>query len=56
MDTIEGSDKALLKHTAFKGKHKIQGRWKNTIYQVIVHPLGELPVFLRLNQWKVMIK
>ena len=38
-------DKALFKCTAFKGKHKIHDRWKNTIYQVIEQPLGKLPVF-----------
>ena len=38
-------DKVLLKCTAFKGKHKIQDRWENTIYQVIEQPLGKLPVF-----------
>ena len=38
-------DKVLLKHTAFKGKHKIQDRWENTIYEVIEQPLGMIPVF-----------
>ena len=38
-------DKVLLKHTAFKGKHKIQDRWENTIYKVIEQPLGKIPVF-----------
>ena len=38
-------DKVLLKHTAFKGKHKIQDQWENTIYEVIEQPLGKLPVF-----------
>ena len=38
-------DKVLLKHTAFKGKHKIQDRWENTIYGVIEQPLGKIPVF-----------
>ena len=38
-------DKVLLKHTAFKGKHKIQDRWENTIYKVIEQPLGKMPVF-----------
>ena len=28
-------DQVLLKHTAFKGKHKIQDQWENTIYEVI---------------------
>ena len=38
-------DKVLLKHTAFKGKHKIQDPWENTIYEVIEQPLGKIPVF-----------
>ena len=38
-------DKVLLKCTAFKGKHKIQDRWENTIYKVIEQPLGKMPVF-----------
>ena len=38
-------DKVLLKCTAFKGKHKIQDRWENTIYEVIEQPLGKIPVF-----------
>ena len=38
-------DKVLLKCTAFKGKHKIQDQWENTIYEVIEQPLGKLPVF-----------
>ena len=28
-------DKVLLKCTAFKGKHKIQDRWDNIIYEVV---------------------
>ena len=31
-------DKVLLKCTAFKGKHKIQDQWENTIYKVIEQP------------------
>ena len=38
-------DKVLLKCTTFKGKHKIQDQWENTIYKVIEQPLGKLPVF-----------
>ena len=38
-------DKVLLKHTAFKGKHKFQDRWENIIYEVIEQPLGKIPVF-----------
>ena len=35
----------MLKHTAFKGKHKIQDRWQDTIYQAIEQPLSKFPVF-----------
>ena len=38
-------DKVLLRCTAFKGKHKIQDQWENTIYEVVEQPLGKLPVF-----------
>ena len=38
-------DKVLLKHTAFKDKHKIQDQWENAIYEVIEQPLGKIPVF-----------
>ena len=38
-------DKVLLKCTAFKGKHKIQDQWENTIYEVVEQPLGKIPVF-----------
>ena len=52
---LKVGDKVLLKHTAFKGKHKIQDRWENTIYEVIEQPLGKIPV-LKLNLQKVMKK
>ena len=42
---LKVSDKVLLKCTAFKGKHKIQDRWENTIYEVIEQPLGKITVF-----------
>ena len=38
-------DKVLLKCTAFKGKHKIQDRWENTIYEIVEQPLGKISVF-----------
>ena len=37
--------KVLLKYTAFKGRHKIQNSWENTIYEVIEQPIGKMPVF-----------
>ena len=42
---LKVGNKVLLKCTAFKGKHKIQDRWKNTIYEGIEQPLGKIPVF-----------
>ena len=42
---LNEGDKVLLKYTAFKGKHKIQDRWENTIYEVMEQPLGKIPVF-----------
>ena len=42
---LEVGDKVLLKCTAFKGKHKIQDQWDNTIYEVVEQPLGKLLVF-----------
>ena len=53
---LKVGDKVLLKHTAFIGKHKIQDRWENAIYEVIEQPLDMIPFFLKLNQWKGMIK
>ena len=42
---LKVGDKALLKCTAFKGKHKIQDRWENMIYEVNDQPLGKISVF-----------
>ena len=42
---LKVGDKVLLKCTAFKGKHKIQDRWKNAIYEVLEQPLGKISVF-----------
>ena len=42
---LKVGDKVLLKCTAFKGKHKIQDRWENTIYEVVEQPLGKIQVF-----------
>ena len=53
---LKVGDKALLKHTAFKGKHKIQDKWENIIYEVMEQPLVKIPVFFKLNPQKVMIK
>ena len=38
-------DKVLLRHTVFKGKHKIQDHWEHTIYEVDEQPFSEIPVF-----------
>ena len=52
---LKVGDKILLKCIAFKGKHKIQDRWENTIFEVVGQPLGKIPVFFKLNQQKEMI-
>ena len=39
------SDKVLLRHTAYKGKHKIQDHWEDTAYEVIDQPFENMPVF-----------
>ena len=38
-------DKVLLRHTAYKGKHKIQDHWEDTIYEVVEQPFKNMPVF-----------
>ena len=47
-------DKELLRCTAFKGKHKIQDCWENTIYEVIEQPYGKIPVF-KIKSQEVMM-
>ena len=37
-------DKVLLRCTAFKGKHKIQDCWENTIYEVVEQPFKNMLV------------
>ena len=39
------SDKVLLRHTAYKGKCKIQGHWEDTIFEVVEQPFKNMPVF-----------
>ena len=38
-------DTVLLQCTAYKGKHKIQDWWEDTIYEVIEQPFKDMPVF-----------
>ena len=38
-------DKVLLQCTSYKGKHKIQDHWEDTIYEVIDQPFDNMPVF-----------
>ena len=38
-------DKVLLRLNAFKGKHKIQDHWENTIYEVVEQAFKKIPVF-----------
>ena len=42
---LKVGDKLSFKCTAFKGKHKIQDRCKNTICEVMEQPLDKIPVF-----------
>ena len=39
------SDTVLLQHTAYKGKHKIQVWWEDTIYEDVEQPFKNVPVF-----------
>ena len=41
-------DHGLLWRTAFKGKHKIQDHWKDTVYHLKRQPYNGIPVF-RIN-------
>ena len=41
----------LLRCTAFKGKHKIQDHWENTIYEVVGQPFEKIPVF-KIKSWR----
>ena len=38
-------DKVLLWHTAYKGKHKIEDHWEDTVYEVVDQPFENMPVF-----------
>ena len=38
-------DTVLLQYTAYKGKHKIQDWWENTVYEVVGQPFKNMPVF-----------
>ena len=38
-------DQVLLKRTAFKGKHKIQDHWEDTVYCFEGQPYFWLPIF-----------
>ena len=29
----------------FQGKHEIQDRWENTIFEGVEQPIGKIPVF-----------
>ena len=42
---LQVGDKVILKHTAFKCKHKIQDPWEAAVYEAIEQPLGKILVF-----------
>ena len=43
-------DKVLLRHTAYKGKHKIPDHWEDTIYEAVQQPFRNMPVF-KIQSW-----
>ena len=45
-----GND-VLLRHTAYKGKHKIQDYWEDTIYEVVDQTFQNMPVF-KIKSWQ----
>ena len=42
--------KVLLRHTAYKDKHKIQAHWESTIYYIVEQPFKNMPVF-KIQSW-----
>ena len=48
-------DKVVLRCIAFKGKHKIQDQWENTIFKVVHQPVEGVQ-FLKSNPLKGMTK
>ena len=42
---LEIGDLVLVKHTASKGRHKIQDKWENEEYQVVGQPTPGVPVY-----------
>ena len=44
------SDTALLQCTAYRGKHKIQDQWEDTLYELIEQPFKNMPVF-KIKPW-----
>ena len=45
-------DKVLLRRTAYKGKHKIQDHWEDTIYEVVEQPFQNMPFFQnKIMEW-----
>ena len=43
--TLTVGDLVLVKQTAWKGRHKIQDRWKSREYQVVDQPTPGIPVY-----------
>ena len=43
-------NKVLLRHTAFKGKHKTHDSWEDTIYEVVEQPFKNMLVFKMKSQ------
>ena len=43
--TLDVGDLVLVKHTSWKGRHKIQDRWESGEYQVVGQPTLGVPVY-----------
>ena len=43
-------DTVLLQCTVYRGKHKIQDRWEDTVYEVIEQQFKNMPVF-KIKPW-----
>ena len=43
--TLDEGDRVLIRQLAFKGRHKISGKWDKDPYVVIDIPIAGIPVF-----------
>jgi len=47
---ISVGDKVLVKRLAFDGKHKIEDKYENEVYEVVQQPRDDIPVFKVRNE------